>query len=57
MVLLWIGFGILILIIILLLFKVKYTSKYEYVKIDIFCKNCGYQTNGLKCPKCTNQNS
>jgi len=50
MVLLLIGFVILILIMVLLLYKAKNTSKYEYVKINIFCKNCGYQTNGLKCP-------
>ncbi len=55
MVLLWIGFGIVIVIMILLIVKAKNTSKMDYVRIDVFCKNCGCQTNGLKCPKCEKQ--
>ena len=54
MVLLWIGFGLVILIMILLIIKAKNTPKYDYVKINLFCRNCGIQTNGFKCPKCKN---
>lgn len=55
MVLLWIGFALVILIMILLIIKAKNTSKYDYVRINLFCKNCGIQTNGLKCSRCENR--
>ena len=52
MVLVWIGIAVGILIAIILLVKVVKTPSYEAIKMDSHCKNCGYKTNGLKCPKC-----
>ncbi len=55
MVMLWIGIGFGIVLITALIIKYIKTSKYDYVKIDLNCKNCGDITNGLKCPKCENK--
>ncbi len=52
MVMLWIGIGLGILTITTLILKYTKTHKYDCVKIDLNCKNCGDRTNGLKCPKC-----
>ena len=52
MVMLWIGIGLGIVLISVLIVQYIKTHKYDYVKIDIHCKNCGDRTNGLKCPKC-----
>ena len=54
MVMLWIGIGLGVILITALIFKYTTTHKFDYVKIDINCKNCGDRTNGLKCPKCEN---
>ena len=52
MVLVWIGIGIGILITIFLISKVIKTSSQEVLRIDTYCRKCGFKTNGLKCPKC-----
>jgi len=52
MVMLWIGIGLGVILIAALIFKYTTTHKFDYVKIDIDCRNCGDRTNGLKCPKC-----
>ncbi len=52
MVMLWIGIGLGIVLISVLIVQYIKTHKYDYVKMDIHCKNCGDRTNGLKCPKC-----
>jgi len=55
MVMIWIGIGLGIVMIITLIIKYFKTSKYDYVKINFNCINCGDRTNGLKCPKCENK--
>jgi predicted Zn-ribbon and HTH transcriptional regulator len=52
MVLVWIGIALGALIAIILLKKIVKTSPRTPVTINIYCKNCGYKTNGLKCPRC-----
>ena len=52
---LWIGIGLGIVLTTALIIKYIKTSKYDYFKIDLNCKNCGDRTNGLKCPKCENR--
>ena len=52
MTLLLIGIAVGITLMIGLIIKYIKTPKFDYVKIDFHCKNCGDVTNGLKCPKC-----
>ncbi|NNL59213.1 MAG: hypothetical protein HKP31_07130 [Nitrosopumilus sp.] len=52
MVLLWIGIAVGILIVAILIVKAKKTGAREVVGIDSFCKKCGTETRGLRCPKC-----
>ena len=52
MTLLLIGIAVGITLMIGLIIKYIKTPKFDYVKIDLHCKNCGDVTNGLKCPKC-----
>ena len=57
MVLIWIGIGIGVLIIIILIAKLLRTPSHEAVSLNTYCKQCGFKTNGLKCPKCNNNTS
>ena len=57
MVLLWIGIGIGILIAIILVKKLLKTPPHAAVSIDTHCQICGEKINGLKCPKCSKNNS
>lgn len=54
MVLVWIGIGLGILIAIIMLRKIVKTPPHEAIKFELYCKRCGYKTNGLKCPRCEN---
>ena len=57
MVLLWIGIAIGVLIAIILIVKAIKTPPMDVVKMDTYCKKCGFKTNGLKCPRCENAKS
>jgi predicted Zn-ribbon and HTH transcriptional regulator len=52
MVIVWIGIGIGVLLAIILIKKIARTSKNASFKFGVYCKKCGYKTNGLKCPRC-----
>ena len=53
MALVGIGIGIGILLVIILIVKADKTSSQDDVlRMDIYCRKCGFKTNGLKCPKC-----
>lgn len=52
MVFVYIGIGVGILIAALLLRKIIRTPAREGIKFAMYCKKCGYRTNGLKCPYC-----
>jgi len=52
MVLVLIGIAIGILIVAVLIIKTFKTPSREIVGMDIRCKKCGIETNGLVCPKC-----
>ena len=52
LVLVWIGIAVGILLAIILIVKVVKTPSHEAVTMSVYCKKCGYKTNGLKCPKC-----
>ncbi|TBR25301.1 MAG: hypothetical protein EPO63_02175 [Candidatus Nitrosotenuis sp.] len=57
MVIVWIGIGMGILLAIILIKKAIKTSPRTPFKLDLYCKKCGYKTNGLKCPRCENASS
>ena len=52
MVFVLIGIAIGILIVVVLIIKAFKTPSREIVRMDIHCKKCGIETNGLACPKC-----
>lgn len=52
MVLALIGITIGILLVIILIIKITKTHPHEVVRIDTYCRKCGLETRGLKCPKC-----
>jgi predicted Zn-ribbon and HTH transcriptional regulator len=52
MVLLLIGIAIGILLVIILVIKAYKTSSTAIIGMDIRCKKCGFETNGMSCPKC-----
>ncbi|MCV0372361.1 MAG: hypothetical protein K5793_02250 [Nitrosarchaeum sp.] len=52
MVLLWIGIAIGILLVIVLIAKASKTSSTAIVGMKIRCRKCGFETNGLDCPRC-----
>ncbi|MBM3903589.1 MAG: hypothetical protein FJ357_00375 [Thaumarchaeota archaeon] len=54
MVIVWIGIGFGILLAIVLLKKTITSSSRAPLRISLYCKKCGYRTNGLKCPRCEN---
>ena len=54
MVIVWIGIGVGILLAIILIKKITKSSPKTPLKISLYCKRCGYKTNGLKCPICEN---
>ncbi|TBR09205.1 MAG: hypothetical protein EPO62_05360 [Candidatus Nitrosotenuis sp.] len=57
MVIVWIGIGVGILLAIVLIKKAIKTSPKIPLKFSLYCKKCGYRTNGLKCPRCENASS
>jgi len=57
MVLAFIAVAIGILIVVVLIYKVIKTPSHEAISLDVYCKKCGFKTNGLKCPKCEQRNS
>lgn len=52
MVLALIGIAIGVLLVIILIIKVTKTNPREVAGIDIYCRKCGLETRGLRCPKC-----
>jgi predicted Zn-ribbon and HTH transcriptional regulator len=52
MVLVWIGIAVGVLVAIILIKKIIKTSPRSAVIFNLYCKKCGYKTNGLKCPRC-----
>ena len=55
MTLLWVAIGLGIAFAGILIRKDLNTHKYDYVQLNLHCKNCGDLTNGLKCPQCENE--
>lgn len=55
MVFLWIVIGIGILIAAILIIKASKTNSREFIGTYKYCRNCGTETKGLKCPKCKNK--
>lgn len=54
MVLIWIGIALGILVAIILAKKIIKASPRSAVTFNLYCKKCGYKTNGIKCPRCEN---
>jgi len=52
MVLLWIGIAVGIILVVVLIVKASKTSPTAVVGMQIRCKKCGLETNGLACPRC-----
>jgi len=52
MVIVWIGIAVGILIVLILIIKLAKTPPHEAIRLEQYCKKCGFKTNGLKCPKC-----
>ena len=57
MVLALIGIVIGVLLVIFLINKVSKTNPHDVVRIDVYCKKCGSEIRGLKCPKCEKSQS
>ena len=55
MALLWIGLAVGILLLIILIVKLSKTHPREVAGIEVYCRKCGLETRGLKCPKCENK--
>ena len=55
MVLLWIGIAAGIIITTILIVKAVKTPSSDVMGVELQCKKCGSNTNGLKCPKCGNK--
>jgi len=55
MTILWVAIGLGIICVGFLIRKYMNTHKYDYVKLNFHCKNCGDITNGLKCPQCEHE--
>ena len=56
MVLLWIGLAIGVLVLIILLVKLIKTPPQDVLRTTTYCSKCGFNTNGLKCPRCEKGN-
>ncbi|MFY9300410.1 MAG: hypothetical protein WAO91_04405 [Candidatus Nitrosotenuis sp.] len=54
MVIVWIAIGLGVLAAYILIRKILKASPKAPLKISLYCKKCGYKTNGLKCPRCEN---
>jgi len=52
MVLALIGIAIGILLVIILIIKITKTNPRDVAGIDVYCRKCGLETRGLRCPKC-----
>lgn len=52
MVLLWIGIAVGIILVVILITKASKTPPTAVVGMQIHCKKCGLETNGLSCPRC-----
>lgn len=57
MVLALIGIVIGVLLVIFLISKASKTNPRDVVRIGVYCKKCGFETRGLKCPKCEKSQS
>jgi len=55
MTILWVAIGLGIVCVGFLIRKYMNTAKYDYVQLNLHCKNCGDVTNGLKCTQCENE--
>jgi len=55
MTILWVAIGLGLVCIGFLIRKYMNTHKYDYVQLNLHCKNYGDVTNGLKCPHCKNE--
>jgi hypothetical protein len=55
MVLILIAIVVGILVVAVLIIKATKTTSQDIVGMNITCKKCGTQTNGLACPKCKNK--
>jgi len=53
-VIVWVGIGLGVLLACILLRRILKESPKTPLKIKLYCKKCGYRTNGLKCPVCEN---
>lgn len=52
MVFLWIGIAVGIVLVIILVVKASKTSSTAIIGKNIRCKKCGFETNGMSCPRC-----
>jgi len=52
MVLVYIAIAVGVLIFVALVVKILKSSSNAVVSLNAYCKKCGFQTNGLECPKC-----
>lgn len=52
MVIVWIGIAIGVLITTILILKAIRTNPREVIGTNKFCRKCGTETKGLRCPKC-----
>ena len=55
MTILWVAIGLGIVCVGFLIRKYMNTHKYDYVQLNLHCKNCGDVTNGLKYSQCENE--
>jgi len=53
MVIVWIAIAVGIIIAIALIVKITKAKPYDHFTFEKYCKKCGYETNGLKCPRCS----
>ena len=52
MVLTYIGIAIGVIILIAIIVKLLKSPPNAVLSLNLYCKKCGFKTNGLKCPKC-----
>tara|TARA_B110000438_G_C15555600_1_gene538916 strand:+ start:235 stop:420 length:186 start_codon:yes stop_codon:yes gene_type:complete len=55
MVLLLIAIVVGVLLVAILIIKATKTTSHDIMGMNITCKKCGSQTNGLACTKCKNK--
>lgn len=57
MVFTYIGIGVAIIVLVAVLVKLLKSSPNAVLSLKLYCKKCGFKTNGLKCPKCDQKKS